>query len=100
MHILLNNDLFSIYRVKFLPNCRIISDWYSGKFPEIWGDKKTFFNLNKSLSALSGSFSKSNILSSSYYGWSDLFSYYLSTLAIHVTVYYSSKLIISQFWSN
>ena len=46
---------------------------------------------------LSGSFSKSNILSSSYYGWSDLFSYYLSTLAIHVTVYYSSKLIISQF---
>jgi NADH-quinone oxidoreductase subunit L len=48
---------------------------------------------------ISGYFSKEYILCSSYYGWSDLFLFYISNIAIHLTVYYSSKLIISQFWN-
>lgn len=46
----------------------------------------------------SGYFSKEYILSSAIWISSDLFLYYISNIAIHLTVYYSSKLIISQFW--
>ena len=46
------------------------------------------------LPSISGYYSKEYILSSSYYVWFDLFLLYILNIAIHLTTYYSTKLIL------